>query len=142
MNRYDALVEQIKREDTLVGNRVNWYLVSQGFLFASAGLLLDSNIYYKKEVFKAISIVGIILGASVFSGVLGAEISMYHLGKRWQEMREKYIDDFPAPYGEGCAYFLGAAPRFVIPVLLTTIWGVSLGFSEKIVSAIKDISCM
>ncbi len=122
---YDALAHQIEREDSLVCNRINWFLVSQGFLFAAAGVIITSGIKeYSRiiAIIKTIAFLGSIIGIIVFVGVIGAELSIWSLKKRWKSMESNYIEFFPPPYGERWASFLGCFPRSFIPIAIVSAW--------------------
>ena len=121
---YDALAHQIEREDSLVCNRINWFLVSQGFLFAAAGVITTSVMKncLKIITIKIIAFLGGFIGIIVFVGVIGAEISIWNLRNHWKKIESDYIDFFPQPYGKGCASILGCFPRILIPIALASAW--------------------
>jgi hypothetical protein len=124
---YDALAHQIEREDSLVCNRINWFLVSQGFLFAAAGVIITSGTSGIKEcsriiAIKIIAFLGGLIGIIVFVGVIGAEISIWSLRKRWKNMESDYIEFFSPPYGKGLASALGCFPRSFIPIVIVSAW--------------------
>lgn len=121
---YDAIAHQIEREDNLVNNRVNWFLVAQGFLFATVGLIIDSKLEncWKTEATKGIAILGGLIGVSVLFGVVGAEISICNLRKCWKKMEKNYTDYFPPPFGRGCASVFGCIPRIFMPFVLVIAW--------------------
>ena len=121
---YDALAHQIEREDNLVNNRINWFLVAQGFLFATVGLIMDSNLEncWKTGATKGIAILGGLIVVSVLFGVVGAEISLCNLRKRWKKMEKNYIGYFPPPFGRGCASVFGCIPRIFMPFVLVIAW--------------------
>ncbi len=121
---YDALADQIKREDNLVNNRVSWFLASQGFLFAAAAVIIDSGLNPHQQIYAAqfIAAFGILLSISVLFGVRGAHVSLKELKKRWEEIESDYDEFFPPPYGKDPAWTLGCIPRFSIPVFLIIAW--------------------
>jgi len=121
---YDALAHQIEREDSLVCNRINWFLVSEGFLFAAAGVIITSGIKecWRIIAIKTIGFFGGLVGIIVFVGVIGAEISIWSLRKRWKSMESNYIEFFPPPYGRGWASALGCFPRSFIPIGIVSAW--------------------
>ena len=123
--KYDALAHQIEREDSLVCNRINWFLVSQGFLFAAAGVVITSETKDCSRIIaiiKTISFLGGLIGIIVLAGVIGAEISISSLKKRWKSMEANYNRFLPPPYGRGCAWVLGCFPRFLIPIVIVSAW--------------------
>jgi hypothetical protein len=81
-----SLAHQIEREDSLVCNRINWFLVSQGFLFAAAAVIITSEIKEcsRTIAIETISFLGGLIGIIVLVGVIGAEISIWSLRKRWK----------------------------------------------------------
>ncbi len=121
---YDALAHQIEREDDLVNNRVNWFLVSQGFLFATVGVILDSELTFDTKVLsvKAIAVLGALMGVIISLGLRGADIALKGLRKRWAHMDKFYSRYFPPPCGQGWACHLGGLPRKLIPFLLIVAW--------------------
>lgn len=123
--KYDALSHQIEREDGLVCNRINWFLGSQGFFFAAAGVILASEkikISSRILSIKAIAILGCFIGIVVLVGIIGAEISICYLRNRWVSTESNYCDSFPPPYGKGCAWVLGLVPRYGIPFAIIIAW--------------------
>lgn len=123
-DKYDALSYQIEREDSLVCNRINWFLGSQGFLFAAAGVILASEIEICSRILaiKAIALLGGFIGIVVLVGIIGAEISISNLKKCWLREKSNYSSFFPPPYGEGCAGVLGLFPRYGIPIAIIFSW--------------------
>lgn len=121
---YDAIVKQIEREDTLVNNRVNWFLVTQGFLLATVGIIVDAEIEKCWQLYasKGIAILSVFIGGCVLLGVIGAEISICKLRKRWNRMERDYIGHFPPPYGKGVASIFGSMPRILLPIGLIAAW--------------------
>ena len=125
---YDSIAHQIEREDSLVNNRINWFLVSQGFFFAAAGLIIDSELEKCWKIFatRGIAGIGIIMGVGVLFGVAGAEISLSRIKDHWKRIENEYAAYFPPPYGKGCASKFGCVPRFLIPLVLVVAWAVFL----------------
>ena len=121
---YDALADQIKREDNLLNNRVSWFLAFQGFLFAAAAVIVDSDLetYQKIDAAKFIAVFGVLLSICVLIGVMGAEFSLTNLKSRWKKIESDYDKFFPPPYGKNIAWFFGCIPRFCIPAFLIVAW--------------------
>ena len=121
---YDALSDQIKREDKLVSNRVSWFLASQGFLFAAAAVVINSDLESCQKIYAAkfIATFGCLISISVLIGVIGAQFSLIKLKERWDGIESDYDKFFPPPYGKNPAWLLGCIPRFCIPALLIIAW--------------------
>ena len=131
---YDALSHQITREDNLVNNRINWFLAFQGFLYAATGAIIGSSLDDCKIVYlvKSIACLGGSIAIIVFVGIIGAEISICRITKRWRKIERNYGKFFPPPYGRGWASFLGAWPRFLLPIVILSAWIVIFLYVDKL----------
>jgi hypothetical protein len=121
-----------------VNNRINWFLATQGFLFASICVLISSelNPFTKLLSIEAIAGLGSSIGFLIYSGVRGATIALNDLKDRWihleSELPDKYL--FAPPCGDDRACKLGSMPRKYIPFLIMVSWliiAVSVWLSYK-----------
>lgn len=138
---YDALAYQIEREDNLVNNRVNWFLVTQGFLFAAVGVILGSELTFDTKVLfvKAIAVLGALMGIIIALGVLGAEIALEKLREHWTSNKNCLSIYFPPPCGGAMACFFGCLPRRLIPVLITCAWAIVFRYLLRNPNSLKTI---
>ena len=121
---YDALAHQIEREDNLVNNRINWFLASQGFLFAAVGVIISSELHVVTKVLSIaiIAALGISIGVIIKSGVKGADLAIEKLRKQWNHTEVFFRGYFPPPFGMGRARDLGGVPRTWLPRIIIMFW--------------------
>src|ERR1700690_4318170 len=101
--RYELIREQIIHEDGLINQRLNWLLLSQGFLFAafttiitnidkfskglmagSPGFITPANILWP---LLAIAMTGLLLNYISFNGLKNAYRSLKYLRDNWHNAR-------------------------------------------------------
>ncbi len=142
---YDALAHQIEREDNLVNNRINWFLASEGFLFAAAGVIISCELHIVTKVLcvEIIAALGICIGIIIKSGIKGAELASEKLREEWKKKEVFFREFFPPPYGTGRACDLGRKPRTWLPIIIIIFWfvifiAVSLGLRKPEYLEIKS----
>jgi len=118
--KYNALASSVIGENQNINNRINWLLISQSFLVAAIAFLMDSGLGYDAIIFIAISIsvLGILLCASVLLGVIGAHWAIQELKKHWSDDEFK---GYVKPYGEGKSR-IGDFTRFLVPSIIILFW--------------------
>ena len=118
--KYNALASYVKAENQNINNRINWLLVSQGFLVAAIAFFMDSKLGSDAKIIIIISVsgLGILLCVSVLLGVIGAHLAI-------QEIKEGWSDDefkgFVRPYGKGKSR-IGDVTRFSVPSIIILFW--------------------
>lgn len=121
--QYDAIANQIDREDSLINYRLTWTLTLNGFLFATLGFFgsKDSPDPRVAEFFHfALPLTGFFISVAGFFGVLAAFIQIQYLTKQWQALAD---DRWPRPFGDKKhAYVIGAIPSFLPPLVLILVW--------------------
>lgn len=122
-SRYDAISQQINREDDLVNKRLTWTLTFSGLLFAALGFLAGTNKPDQAvlDVFKiALPLMGIAISLAGLFGVLAAYIQLYYLTGEWESLNDSR---WVRPFGsKRHSFVLGTAPCFVPPIALTVVW--------------------
>jgi len=85
--------EQIRHEDGLINQRLNWFLLSQAFLFAAFTTIITSDnqtnpstAIIQHWIPFGIAITGIILNISSFIGLGTAYASLKNLRETWYEV--------------------------------------------------------
>jgi len=91
---YIMLREQIEHEDQLIDHRVNWLLVSQGFLLVSYTTLV--NLAVKKEIpiYLIFIVAGLAILLNIFSliGIAASFLYMTDLEKFWIQTQSTVND--------------------------------------------------
>lgn len=131
---YCMVREQIKHEDELVNQRLNWFLVTQGFLIATFGAVYSSDINHIKNrieilnpILISITILGTLLGLLSYLGIRIAHISISNLVQTWEEQKETWKNNkninFPQIIWKGNQkQWKANYTTMGIPALFTAIW--------------------
>ncbi|MEM8867490.1 MAG: hypothetical protein AAGC73_04405 [Verrucomicrobiota bacterium] len=134
---YDAVADQIKREDENVAKRINWFLTSQAFILTGLGLIADRNPLLLQGIIKQVGVLGMIISFGVLLGVLGAEFSTKSIKDFW-DRNSLIMTCYPQPFGGKWAFIFGIIPRILIPVVFTVIWYI-VGFeSANLIEELKQ----
>ena len=133
--RYELIREQIRHEDGLINQRLNWLLLSQGFLIAAftsiitttskSGAVPTVSISNSSIIFViAIPIVGFVLNWLSFIGLNDAYKSLKYLRQNWHAARpttkngQRLYDSFPHITWEGSAITTASST----PIVITFAW--------------------
>lgn len=132
---YEMIRKQIEHEDILVNQRLNWLLVSQGFLFAAFTALVtrQGNISYVSPDYVpwlpfGIAVIGIILNLFSYIGIRAAYKSLLRLRHTWylpystEEELQLYERGFPPITWVGKWYDKGINTAGGTPILIIVIW--------------------
>lgn len=121
--RYDAIVHQIDREDSLINYRLTWTLTLNGFLFAALAFLgsKESPEPRIEEFFHwALPAAGFFISVAGLLGILAAFIQIHYLTEQWSELKDSR---WPRPFGDKKhSYFIGTIPSFLPPLVLVAVW--------------------
>ncbi|MBI3167886.1 MAG: hypothetical protein HYZ22_05370 [Chloroflexi bacterium] len=133
---FEMIREQIRHEDGLINQRLNWLLLSQAFLFAAFTTIITND---KQMVFInhgiqswipfGIAVTGIILNISSFVGLRTAYASLKNLRETWYEVNgegrvgEKLKNGFPQITWVGGNIFQRAiATSTTMPWIVFSVW--------------------
>jgi len=133
---FQMIREQIQHEDSLINQRLNWLLLSQAFLFTAFTTIItnDKPIQAMDSTIQpwfpfGISLIGIILNISSFSGLRPAYASLKNLRETWYEMNGKWGEEkrlqngFPQITWVGGKIFERAiATSTTMPWIVFTAW--------------------
>lgn len=112
LERYKLARGQIEHENTLIGQRITWYLTLQGFLFAALfvalGLLFDTSKFPKLLIARTdlaaaitvLPIVGVFASVACFLLIRSAYAQIDRVVGWWSEQRLE-ASDFPPITGTG-----------------------------------------
>ena len=145
--KYELIREQIRHEDGLINQRLNWLLLSQGFLFAAfTSIIANSentasgmttvpngqmasgfNVLWPLMV---IAITGLLLNTFSFVGLSNAYQSLKYLRENWRLARpadsegRRLYESFPNITWEGSAITTASSSPIVITLawMSMTIW--------------------
>lgn len=136
---YDRLRSQIEHEDDLVNHRINWLLLSQGFLFVAYGTLLptDKILEHKTIVLCIIGSIGFLICIITFNSVLAAFRSLKSLRDSWNDKNvyddcDKAKEDvwlaegFPQITWVG-TFVVNATSAATLPLLIMLAWSCLVG---------------
>lgn len=129
--RFELIREQIKHEDELINQRLNWLLLSQGLLFAAFTALVTadtSKIAINLKTFYSIAawipITGLALNLFSFSGLDAAYQSLKYLRENWRNYQpcsqqdQEYYDSFPQITWRKPAITTASAT----PIVISLVW--------------------
>lgn len=139
--RYELIREQIQHEDGLINQRLNWLLLSQGFLFAAFTTIIAGNnksssgtivgpsgimlsVVDMLVPLMVIAVAGLLLNAFSFVGLSDAYQSLKYLRENWHHSRpidkkgQDLFDTFPHITWEGSAITTASSS----PIVITAAW--------------------
>ena len=90
----DKIRELISKEDRLINNRMNWFLVIQGFLFTAFATVDQLSIFR-----YVLTVVGLVMPLSLAYTLWMREESIGYLTKRWKTYCESNSidrEDYPS----------------------------------------------
>jgi hypothetical protein len=123
---YDAYRRQIEHEDTLISERVGWFIASEAFLFAAyavvltahTGLLFQSAVPVVHRLLTVVPVVGIFMAALVGLGIGAAMHRMRLLQVRYRGPKPK---KFPPLRTKGLIAIGGhVAPASITPIVIVS----------------------
>jgi hypothetical protein len=132
---YDALRDQVKHEDDLIGQRINWFVASQSFLFSAYAIVL-SNIGNGKTQAVAdqqhllvlmIPVLANVLCILAWITVFAGEMAITHLRKSFEPLCETAADaGLPPVQGVRRTQVLGMLPPLLLPMVFFGVWTLML----------------
>ena len=120
--RYEDIVFQITREDTLVNFRLTWSITLNGAMFAALWVLLAKSeaaglIYRFADWLLPIS--GFFISLVGLLGVYAAQRQIEYLTKEWGKLGD---NPWPRPFGDPLGFRIGTLPSIVPPLIFTLAW--------------------
>jgi hypothetical protein len=129
---YSMIRAQIEHENQLLDNRVNWLLLSQGFLFVSFTTILTLVADKKLPVYllNAVAIIGITLNVFGFIGLTASMLYIGDLVKFWNRSHHLKVnnakgvqDEFPPIVGLPKFFIInGGLGSTLTPIVFGTAW--------------------
>jgi len=133
---FEIIREQIRHEDGLINQRLNWLLLSQAFLFAAFTTIITNdkqmisvNPGIQSWILFGIAITGTILNISSFVGLRTAYASLKNLRETWYEVNgegkdgERLKNGFPQITWVGGNIFQRAiATSTTTPWIVFSVW--------------------
>ena len=138
---YELLRKQLEHEDNLINHRLNWLLLSQGFLFvAYSTILTTDNLNPTQKVWplRILILFAVVVSALTCSSIWAAFRAIQELRACWlrsnkaesKEEREKLETDFPPIVWDGCTrssrLARGEYAAVGIPIFVILAW-IALG---------------
>jgi hypothetical protein len=138
---YELLRKQVEHEDNLINHRLNWLLLSQGFLFVAYGTILTSdnlNLAQKVWPLRILITVAVVVSTLTCSSIWAAFRAVHELRACWLRFNEaeskmergKLETDFPPIIWDGCTrssrFARGEYAAVGIPICIILAW-ISLG---------------
>lgn len=119
---YHAVADQIKREDELIGSRINWLLVTNGFLFAAYANILKEDSAFPEYFVWSLLAVGLLVGVTSAAGSYSTSKTIDQ-HKIFYEEKVKPHTCLPKPFGEPLpGNWALLAPRNLLPILFCVVW--------------------
>lgn len=142
---YSEISRQVEREDSLINNRLNWFLTSAGLLFAAFAVTVSSESEALSHARHALvlsvlfilPILGFIVSYCALVSVRAAERALNQLKKAWAEHVNSFFKDiegdahdgtcddhryFPRPYGDEIAWIGGHHFNRALPLFTGLTW--------------------
>jgi hypothetical protein len=132
---YDALRDQVKHEDDLIGQRINWFVASQSFLFSAYAIVL-SNIGNGKTQAVAdqqhllvlmIPVLANVLCMLAWITVYAGEVAITRLRKQFDPLcHAANAAGLPPIQGVRRTQVLGMLPPLLLPMVFFGVWTLML----------------
>jgi hypothetical protein len=132
---YDALRDQIKHEDDLISQRVNWFMASQSFLFSAYAIVLsglskqnDHEVASQKHLLVLmIPVLAAIVCVLAWVTVLAGELAIGCLRKSFEPLTQTaHAAGLPPIQGVRRNQKLGMTPPLLLPLVFLTVWTLML----------------
>ena len=125
---YDEVRGQIQHEDTLITQRLNWFLTSQSFLFTAFAIVFNgpppaNGQGVRTFLLTAIPLLAITAGFLIFLSILAGMIVMRSL-RRFYASKEPTQAATSLPSIQGLAFtrIMGSAAPLLIPLVFICVW--------------------
>ena len=120
--KYNVYHSEMKHEDNLINQRMNWLLVSQTLLFAALGQFIDKNKIATASLVKFVGLASsLIFLASMFSGVMS-------FWSYYSNLRELKLDkeSYPQLNRNKSLVITGLSAYLLLPLIFMFAWGILL----------------
>jgi hypothetical protein len=125
---YEEVRGQIQHEDTLITQRLNWFLTSQSFLFTAFAIVFNGpppadGVGIRKFLLTAIPVLAITAGILIFLSIVAGMIVMRGL-RRFYANREPSQEAraLPSIQGLRCTRIMGAGAPVMLPIVFICVW--------------------
>jgi hypothetical protein len=132
---YDALRDQVKHEDDLIGQRINWFVASQSFLFSAYAIVL-SNLGSGKTkpvadqqhlLVLMIPVLANVLCLLAWITVYAGEVAITRLRKTFEPLcHAANAAGLPPVQGVRRTQVLGMVPPLLLPMVFFAVWTLML----------------
>ena len=125
---YEEIRAQIQHEDTLVTQRLNWFLTSQSFLFTAFAIVFNGSppaagSEVRKLLLAAIPLLAIIAGILIFLSIVAGTLVMSDLRRFYRKRAsEAEMQRLPPIQGFGYTRLLGSAAPLILPLIFVLVW--------------------
>lgn len=117
-----SLRTMVQYEAEQVNRRVGWLGTLQGLLFAALALGWGKS----QALARLIAVLGFVVAALVFCGLLSAAFSCRRIRKRWRDFGSEGEDptDVFGSYPDSTPWAVFVAPELLIPIAFAIAWTV------------------
>jgi hypothetical protein len=128
---YDVLRKQIEHEDDLIGQRVNWFVASQSFLFSAYAIILSNlsasaggGIGSQKHLLVLmIPTLAGVMCILAWVTVLAGEIAIRCLRRSFEPFNAAaHAAKLPPVQGIRRTQVLGMSPPLLLPAVFFAVW--------------------
>jgi hypothetical protein len=125
---YEEVRGQIQHEDTLITQRLNWFLTSQSFLFTAFAIVFNGppppqGTGVRSFLLTAIPLLAISAGFLIFLSILAGMIVMRSLRRFYaSKAPSKAAQSLPSIQGLPSTRLMGAAAPLLIPLVFMCVW--------------------
>lgn len=121
---YERYCGELRQEDKLLSDRVNWLLLSQSILFAAFGLAGDGAVGIAERMASVVQIVGAVLSAAIWVSALAAVLSSWRFRKLLSRAYPEDPPDLSHPQLLRSKLILvfGYTGPIVLPVVFIVAW--------------------
>ena len=128
---YRLLRGQIEFEDSLIVQRLNWFVASQSFLFTAYAINLNAPVQPALGVFREhgtlifhlIPVVALACCALIYLAVVAGVIAQVHIHREFKlRMASDAAANFPRLQGASITRLMGMAAPLGIPIVFAIVW--------------------
>ncbi|MBM3218976.1 MAG: hypothetical protein FJZ38_09895 [Candidatus Rokubacteria bacterium] len=116
---------EVKHEDDLIGQRINWFMAGQAFLLVALAIVHKGDAAMPSPInnpfFPMVPIVALIASVFIFAGVIAGTVALGH----WRTAVRKLVREYPdLPYVQNEAWIVPAAwsGPLVTPLAFIAAW--------------------
>ncbi len=126
---YRIIRSQLEHEDTLIGNRISWFVTAQAFLFSAyaivSGAQSADRLMFPRQpalVLQSVPLVAMIVVMVIYPPILAGVRAMHDLRRLYDRHVSSPDPSLPPVHGLKGTILLGHLAPLLLPPLFLVVW--------------------